>query len=102
MQAPWQRTVLTILLALAVLPYFMARALPHDCHSASGEAHEHEAAWVSSDCDLCDLALPLAESLPGPSELVAVERPIAQAAMRSAFIACPAPAGFDARGPPLA
>lgn len=102
MQASWQRTGLAILLALAVLPYFMARAFPHDCHSASGETHEHEAAWVSSDCDLCDLAMPVAESLREPSGLVAIERPQTQVAIGLAAIVCPPPAGFDARGPPLA
>ncbi|MFZ1694414.1 MAG: hypothetical protein WAT74_14555 [Flavobacteriales bacterium] len=102
MQAPWQRSLLATIMALAVLPYFMARAFPHECHSDSSDSHEQEAAWLSSDCALCDLAMPVAESLPEPSARVAIERPLAQVATDLATITCPASAGFDARGPPRA
>jgi hypothetical protein len=102
MLAHRHRTLPALLLGLVVLPYLMARAFPHACHSSSGDQHGHEAAWLSSHCALCDLAMPVVEALPDTPLRLVTGHPVAQEAVHAAGAACPAPGGCDARGPPRA
>lgn len=101
MRAAWQRTSLAILLAVAALPYFLGRTLPHDCHVERGAHHEHEdGAAVDAVCAICDLALPIADQCVGPMLLV---EPLCWSEPWSASVRGPRllPIGTEtARGPP--
>jgi len=102
MLARRHRSLPAFLLGLVVLPYLMARAFPHECHSVSSDEHGHEAAWLASHCALCDLAMPVAEAVPDAPLRLVSSRSVAQVCVHVTDAACPALGGFDARGPPRA
>lgn len=96
--------MLAALLGAALLAYFMGRALPHGCDEALAGHHAHSADGpeLSSDCALCDLALPVAAATAAPPALpviapVAIELP---ASAPCAVVLRSAPSA--ARGPPAA
>ena len=100
MPAVRHRPLPALLLGLVALPYLMARAFPHECHSIISDEHGHEAAWLASHCGLCDLAMPVAERATSAQELaVIVQR--AELAVLPVPMVPPHPHEcLAARGPP--
>ena len=96
------KALLAVILGALALPGLMARAFPHECHSAVGADHGHDSAWLTADCSLCDLAMPVAEA---PSHtamrLLLLPHPI-QRVDALPRMECASAEGSDARGPPRA
>lgn len=102
MKALRTKALLAVVLGILMLPGLMARAFPHECHSAVGADHGHDSAWLSADCPLCDLAMPIAEAPPHTATgLPLLLHPI-QRVDALLQLECAMADWADARGPPRA
>ncbi len=101
MRGVWHRSLLALFLAVAAVPYFIGRALPHDCREelSAHDGHSEEAA-LNGHCAFCNLALPVAERATSAQELaVMVQR--AELAVLPVPMVPPHPHEcLAARGPP--
>lgn len=90
------------LLGILVLPGFMARAFPHECHAAVRNEHGHDSVWLIEDCALCDLAMPIAETPSCPAAVLLQHQHSIQRNEALPVIARTSLEGSDTRGPPQA
>jgi len=90
-------------LAVAAVPYFIGRSLPHDCREELGahDGHNDEAA-LNGACAFCDMALPVAEHIVTTQELAMLVH-WAELAIRPVAMVPHRPLeAIAARGPPQA